>query len=255
MWLKLLAGMILFGLIAPILVIIPLSFSSSSFFQFPPSGYSLKWYGVFLDNQEWISAFIRSLYTACLTALLATVLGTMAATAVTRINFWGKKAFMAVMVAPMVVPVIIVAIALYYTFAPMHVTNTLGGLVLAHSVLAVPIVFVTVTTGLKGIDRRLELASMGLGSTPLGTFFKVTFPLIRPSILSGALFALITSLDEVVVTIFIAGEKTKTLPVVMWENLRTQIDPTIAVVSTILIAGTVMIFFVQSWIRYRVSKF
>ncbi len=137
---------------------------------------------------------------------------------------------MAVMVAPMVVPVIIVAIAMYDTFAPMHVTNTLGGLVLAHSVLAVPIVFVTGMTGLKGIDRRLELASKGLGSTPLGTFFKITFPLIRPSILSGALFALITSLDEVVVTIFIAGEKTKTLPVVMWENLRTQIDPTIAVV-------------------------
>ncbi|MFM1655151.1 ABC transporter permease [Brevibacillus sp. B_LB10_24] len=253
-WLKIIVGLILFALIAPILVVIPLSFTSVSFFQFPPPGYSLKWYVSFLDNREWVEGLLRSLEVAFFTGILATVLGTMTAVAVTKLSFWGKKAFMALMVAPMIIPVIIVGIALYHSFAPLKLTNSLTGLVLGHTLLAIPIVFVTVTASLKGVDRNLELAAMGLGSTPVGAFFKVTLPLIRPAILSGALFAFITSLDEVVVSIFLSGAKTKTLPIVMWEYMRTQVNPTIAAVSTILIAGTVIIFGLQGWFSARSAR-
>ncbi len=251
MWLKIVVGLILFALIAPILVVIPLSFTSIGFFEFPPPGYSLKWYDSFFSNQEWVEGLVRSLTVAVLTAIVATILGIMAAVAMNRLQFWGKKAFMSLMVAPMVIPVIVVAIALYHSFAPMKLTNSLLGLVMAHTILAIPIVFVTVTAGLQGMDRNLELASLGLGSTPIGTFFKVTLPLIRPAVLSGALFAFITSLDEVVVSLFLAGSRTKTLPIVMWENLRTQVNPTIAAVSAILIGLTIVLFFTQSWVSSR----
>ena len=253
-WLKIIVSIILIALIAPILIVIPMSFTSVSFFQFPPPGYSLKWYSVFLENSEWVTGLIRSLFIAILTALLSTALGTMAALAVTKLNFYGKKLFLSLMIAPMIIPVIIVAIAIYYTFAPLNLTDSITGLVLSHTVIAVPIVFITVTSSLKGVDPNLELASMGLGSTPIGTFFKIVLPLIRPGIFSGALFALITSLDELVITIFMAGPSTKTLPIVMWENLRTQVNPTIAVVSTILIALTIILFLLQEWVGSRTSK-
>ncbi|WP_047154005.1 ABC transporter permease [Aneurinibacillus tyrosinisolvens] len=254
MWLRILVGFILVALIAPILVIIPLSFTSVSFFRFPPPGFSLQWYSSFSENQEWVDGLFRSVYVAVLTAITSTILGTMAATAVTRLNFRGKKLFMSLMVAPMIIPIIIVGIALYHSFAPLKLTNSLTGLVLSHSVLAIPIVFVTITASLRGVDRNLELAAMSLGATPIGAFFKITLPLIRPAMLSGCLFAFITSLDELVVTIFIAGARTKTLPIVMWENLRAQVDPTIAAVSTILIIGTIALFAIQAWVSSRAAK-
>lgn len=254
MWLKILVGAIIIALIAPILVVIPMSFTSISYFQFPPPDYSLKWYVKFMENEEWVDGLLRSLNVAFLTAIVASVLGTMASIAVTRLKFPGKKVFMALMVAPMIIPVIIVGIALYHSFAPMKLTNSLTGLVLAHSLLAIPIVFITVTAGLKGMDRNLELAAMGLGSTPIGAFFKVTLPIIRSAVLSGALFAFVTSLDEVVVTLFLSGANTKTLPIVMWENLRTTVDPTIAAVSSILIFGTIVMFSLKEWIAARASR-
>lgn len=254
MWLKLFVGVIVFCLIAPILIVIPISFTSVSFFEFPPPGYSTKWYTAFSENKEWVNGVIRSLIVAGFTTLVATILGTMAAGAVARLEFRGKKVIMALIVSPMVIPVIIVGIALYHSFSSLNLTNSLVGLVFAHTVLAMPFVFVTVTASLKGLDRNLELAAMGLGSTPIGAFFKITMPLIRVGLLSGALFACITSLDELIVTIFLAGSKTKTLPIVMWENIRTQIDPTLAVVSTIVIACTVALFLIQSWITASSSR-
>ena len=209
MWLKVIVGIILVALIAPILVIVPISFSSVSYFEFPPPGYSTKWYANFFSNSEWVEATFRSLTIALFTAILAATLGIMASLAVTRLNFWGKQVFMSLMVAPMIIPLIIIGVALYHSFAPLGLSNSMLGLVLAHTIIAIPIVFVTVTASLKGVDRNLELAAMGLGSTPLGAFFKVTLPLIRPAVLSGALFAFIISFDEVVVSIFLAGSKTE----------------------------------------------
>ncbi|TQR18727.1 ABC transporter permease [Psychrobacillus soli] len=254
MWLRITVGLIIIVLISPILVVIPMSFSSSSFFEFPPPGYSLKWYASFFNNQEWVIGLLRSLFVALFTSILATILGIMASLTVTRLNFWGKKLFMTLMVAPMIIPVIITGVALYHSFAPLNLTNSFIGLILAHSVLAIPVVFVTVTASLKGMDRNLEWAALGLGSTPIGAFFKVTLPLIRPGVLSGALFAFIISLDEVVVTMFLAGSKTKTLPIAMWENLRIQVDPTMAAVSTILIVLTISLFVSQELVSARKAR-
>jgi putative spermidine/putrescine transport system permease protein len=251
MWLRIYVVLILFIIIAPILVLIPLSFSSQITFTFPPPGYSVKWYEAFFDNSQWMDGLWRSVITALLTAIVATVIGTMASLAVHRLKFPGKKIFTNLIVAPMVIPVIVVGIAMYHTFSMYKLTNTIPGLVLAHSILALPIVFVTVSASLKGIDRNLELAALSLGSTPIGVFFKITLPLIRSAVIASALFAFITSLDEVVVSIFIAGAQTKTLPIVMWENMRTQVDPTIAAASTLLIIGTVVLFAFQGFTRSK----
>ncbi|MBN6188502.1 ABC transporter permease [Aneurinibacillus sp. BA2021] len=249
MWLRGYVGVILFIIIAPILVVVPLSFSSQIVFTFPPPGYSTKWYDAFFTNSQWMDGLGNSLITAVLTAVVATIIGTMAALAVQRLEFPGKKVFTNLIVAPMIIPVIVVGIAMYHTFSVYKLTNTIPGLVLAHSILALPIVFVTVSASLRGVDRNLELAALSLGSTPLGAFFKVTLPLIRSAVVASALFAFITSLDEVVVSIFIAGAKTKTLPIVMWENMRTQVDPTIAAASTLLIVGTIVLFAFQGFSR------
>ncbi|MFB6466989.1 ABC transporter permease [Cytobacillus sp. Hz8] len=246
MLLRILVIFILCLMILPILIIIPLSFSSSVAFEFPPPSFSLKWYQAFLANNQWTDGFIRSIIVAVLTAILSMVIGTMASMAIDRLRFPGKNLFMNLMIAPMVIPLVIVGIAMYYTFSVYQMTNSITALVLAHSIIAIPTVVVTVTAKLKGMDRNLELAALSLGSNPIGVFFKITFPLIRSAIIAGTLFAFITSLDEVVVSIFIAGATTKTLPVVMWENMRTQVDPTIAAVSSILIISTLVVIIIQA---------
>lgn len=254
MWLKGTVALILTALLAPIIIIFIMSFTSVSYFQFPPPGYSFKWYQAFFEDVSWMESLFRSLQISFFTTILAVVIGTIAANAVVRLNFPGKQLFMGLMVAPMIIPVIIVGIALYRFFSPLQLTGTMTGMVLSHSILSIPMVFVTVLASLKGMDRNLELAAMGLGSTPLEAFFKVTFPFIRPAIFSGALFAFLTSFDELVVTIFLAGPTTKTLPVKMWEDLRTQVDPTIAAISSVLIIGIVFVYLLQGWLSERAVK-
>lgn len=251
MWLKGTVALILTALMAPILIIFIMSLTSVSYFQFPPPGYSFKWYQSFFENPAWMESLLRSLQIGLLTMILSVVIGTIAANAVIRLDFPGKQFFMGLMVAPMIIPVVIVGIALYRFFAPIQLTGTMTGMVLSHSILSIPMVFVAVLASLKGMDRNLELAAMGLGSTPMDAFFKVTFPFIKPGIFSGALFAFLTSFDELVVTIFLAGPTTKTLPVKMWEDLRTQVDPTIAAISSILIIGIVVMYILQAWLSER----
>lgn len=251
MWLRALVAIILFLFTAPIPIIIIMSFTSLSYFKFPPPDFSLKWYEAFFSNSAWVNSLFTSIKVAILTTILATIIGTLAANAVVRINFWGKKVFMGLMVAPMIIPVIITGVALYRFFSPFQLDGTLFGLVLSHTVLAIPIVFVTVLASLKGMDRNIELAAMGLGSTPIRTFFDITLPNIKAAIFSSLLFSFLISFDEVVVTIFLSGPTTKTLPVKMWEDLRTQIEPTIAAISTILIMSIVIIYLLQMWLNER----
>ncbi|GAX88983.1 ABC transporter permease [Effusibacillus lacus] len=251
MWLYLIVGVLLLFLITPVLIIIPMAFSTSPFFVFPPPGVSAKWFNQFFGDSLWVESLTRSLEVAMLSTLVATILGILGALAVSRLSFKGKNLFMAVMLSPMLVPVIVVAIAVYRFFSEIHLVGSIPGLVLAHALLGLPVVFVTVLASLKGIDRNLELAAEGLGSTPVGVFFRITLPLIKPGILSGALFAFITSMDEVVVTIFISGVATPTLPRVMWEQMRAQVDPTMAAASTLIIAATTILFLVQWWFTNR----
>lgn len=251
MWLYVVVTIILILMIAPILIIIPLAFGSSPFFVFPPKEFSLRWFENFFTNGQWTSSLFKSLEVAFMTSILACVLGTMAALAVSRLDFKGKQIFMGVMVLPIVVPLIVVGIALYRFYSDIQLVGSTLGLVMAHSLLALPIVFVTVLASLKGFDRNLELAAMNLGSTPIGAFFKITLPIIKPAVYSSALFAFITSLDEIVVTIFIGGSQNPTLPKVMWEQMRSQIDPTIAAASTLLITATIVLFISQKLLRFR----
>jgi len=222
-------------LILPVVVIFPLSFSASQYLEFPPSGWSLQWYRNYWNREDWIFATILSLKVATGTSVLATLLGTVTAFGLTRSSFKGKSVFLGIVLSPIIMPAIVVGVAIYFFYARIRLLGNLGGLVLAHTLLATPFVVVTVMTSLQGFDRNLERAGMSLGAHPLYTFMRVTLPMIRPGVLSGALFAFVTSLDELIVALFVTAPTAVTLPRRMWEGVRLEIDPTIAAVASILI--------------------
>jgi len=200
-----------------------------------------------------MSATVRSVEVAALTTLAATTLGTAAALALRR-PFRGRAVVSLVVLAPMVVPVIIVAIGIYGLYARLQLVGTLAGLVLAHTVLALPFVVIVVTATLRGFDETLELAAQNLGAGRWQTFRRITLPLIRPGVIAGALLAFITSFDEVVVAIFVSGSRQPTLPKQMWDGIRTEIDPTVAAVSTLLIAVTTVVLAAVTLVRRRAEE-
>ena len=229
----LLAVLIGLYLISPILVIVPMSFSENSFLAFPPEGFTLQWYERLITDYSWIEAALNSASVALLSALCSVVLGTLAALAIVRGRVPFRGAIMAILLSPLIVPFVIVGLAVYITFLGLGLTETTLGFVLVHTSLGVPYVMINVMASLTSVDRRLEMAAMNLGAGPIETFFRITLPLILPGVLAGALFAFITSWDEVVVAIFLAGPDLTTLPVKMWAGIRVQIDPTIAAISTV----------------------
>ena len=237
-------------LAAPLAVVVPISFSSAKYLTFPPPGWSVQWYERYLGSREWMSATVRSFEVALLTTVAATAVGTSAAMALRR-PFRGRSLARLIILAPMVVPVIIVAIAIYGLYAKLRMVGTLHGLVLAHTVLALPFVVVVVSATLSGFDSTLELAAQNLGANGWQTFRFVTFPLIRPGIVSAALLAFVTSFDEVVVAIFVSGTQAATLPKQMWDGIRTEIDPTVAAVSTLLIGVTTAVICISAVVRLR----
>ncbi len=241
-----LCGAIFMFLVLPIFVIIPISFSSARFLQFPPQGFSLQWYADYFGSRNWIYATVRSFQVGILTMITATILGTLASFAIVRGDFRGKRLVYGIMLSPLIIPVIITSVAIYYFFAKIHLVGTLSGLVLAHTVLALPFVVVNVTATLQGFDITLERAAISLGANRLVTFMKVTFPLIWPGIVSGSLFAFITSFDEVVVAIFLAGSK-PTLPKQMWDGIRISINPTISAVASLMIVFSILLLLFLSF--------
>ncbi|UCE07030.1 MAG: ABC transporter permease [bacterium] len=246
-----LCGLIFLFLIAPLVIVIPISFSSAKYLQFPPTEFSLQWYKNFFGTDEWVRGALNSLKIATLTSLLASALGIPTALALTRYKFKGKQLIQSFLISPMITPVIIIAIAAYFFFANLHMIGSTWALVISHSILAIPIVLVTVSASLHGFDQTLELAAMSLGANRLKTFFKITFPLIRPGIVSGALFAFITSFDEVVLAIFVATYRSITLPKHMWAAMRQEIDPTIAAVSSLLVTGSIIIILIVGIVQRR----
>jgi len=233
-----LGALTVFFLMAPTLVVVPMSVTASNALTFPPEGFSTRWYEKMLTDPQWSSGFVNSAQVAFLTALLATVLGTLAALGTVRGRFPGKSAVNALVLSPLIVPVIIIAIGMFSLFVRWKISGSIAGLVLAHTALAVPFVVINVATSLRTIDRNLELAAMNLGADPVRTFRRVTLPLILPGVLAGGLFAFITSWDEVVVSIFLTTARFRTLPVEMWEQVRQVVDPTVAAVATTLLAVT-----------------
>ena len=246
--------LLLFIIILPALVIIPEAFTQLNYFTFPSHGFSMKWFEKFLSNDQWVIGLERSILIAIVAAICATVIGTLGAVAVKKLEFKGKSIFVSLMIAPMVIPVVVIGVALYSSLAPIGLTNTFTGLVIAHTLLGIPMVFVTMLSGLSGVNENLELAPMSMGTSPIGAFFKVTLPTVRASLVSSALFAFVTSLDEVVVTIFVSGADTKTLTMVMWENMRTTIDPTLAVAAVFMIILTLGMYILKTVVEIRTEK-
>lgn len=225
-------------LIGPSLVIVPMGFSSGSILEFPPPGFSLQWYEKMFTDSAWTSGFVNSFQVAVLTAIVSSILGTMAALGIARGRFPGKSMANAVILSPLVVPVVVIAIGMFSLFVRWKITGTVVGLTLAHTALSVPYVVVSVSTSLRTMDRNLEMAAANLGANPARTFRYVTLPLIMPGVFAGALFAFLSSWDEVVVAIFLTTTRFRTLPTVMWEQVRQVIDPTVAAVATVLLVVT-----------------
>ena len=252
--LRLWLSLVIVFLLLPVCVVVPLSFSASSYLRFPPPGWSLRWYANYVARDSWTSATWLSLGVGLAVTGLSTVLGTAAAFGLTRGRLPLKGAISALIVSPLVVPAIVAAIGIYFAFARTGLTGSALGLVLAHTCLAVPFVVATVSSALVGFDRRLEFAAMSLGAGRWATFQQVTFPLIRPAVLAGAFFAFITSFDELLVALFVSGSSAVTLPRRMWDELRFEIDPTIAAVSTLMIALTLGLFLASEALRRRSDR-
>jgi putative spermidine/putrescine transport system permease protein len=233
--LRLYVGAVLLFLILPTLIVIPMSFSDSSSLQFPPTDWSLRWYRAYFSSQEWMAATVVSVRVALLTTVLATVLGTAAAYG---LHFskarWAAVSRM-ILAVPLIMPVILIGVGVFFLYARLGLVNTTLGLVLAHAALAIPFVVVTVSAGLQVFDINQEMVARSLGASRPRAFFLVTLPQIGFSVLCGSLFALITSLDEVIIAMFVSGGDRATLTRRMFNSLRDAIDPTIAAISTCLI--------------------
>ena len=240
-------------LIAPLFVIVPLSFSNDPFFTFPVPKYSLRWYYDFFGNERWLHGVWNSSVTAVFTTLIATMLGTMASLGISRPDFPYRRTIMALLISPMIVPVVIIAVGGYLFFGELGLTNTRTGLVHAHTALAAPFVVITVTATLSTYDTNLTRAALSLGAPPLSVFFRVTLPAIMPGVMSGAIFAFATSFDEVVVALFLTGAEQRTLPVQMFAGIRDQINPTIMAAATLLLSVSIVLFVLVAWLTRNTS--
>jgi putative spermidine/putrescine transport system permease protein len=238
-------------LVLPILVIIPLSFSSSQFLVYPIPGFSLRWYDNLIHSDAWIRAAKNSFIVAPLATLIATVLGTLAAVGLNKADFPGKGLLMAILISPMVVPVVVIGVGVYLFFAPLGLSDSYTGLILSHVALGAPFVVITVLATLQGFNHNLVRASLSLGAGQLRTFFRITLPVIAPGLIAGALFAFATSFDEVVITMFLAGPSQATLPRQMFAGIRENVDPTIAALATLLMVFSTCLLLGLEWIRGR----
>ena len=239
--LAVLGGGVLAFLVVPVIAVIPMSFSSSMVFELIPAAPGLTQYRRFFASPEWMDALGRSVQVALGTTAVATVLGTLAALGLVRIRSRWRTVLEAALISARIVPSIVFAVAAYFVFSQAGVVGTIAGLILAHSVLAFPFVVVLVTSALDGFDRSLGEASQSLGAGPIRTFFRVTFPQIRLAVFGGALFAFNVSFDEVVVTLFISGVRSKTLPVKVWDAIMYEITPILPAISTLIILVSVVL--------------
>lgn len=251
-------GLIFFYLIAPIMVIIPLSFNAVPFFtftpemlSFDPAGYSTKWYQDFFTNANWQGAVKNSFIIAFFSTIIATTLGTIAALGLSRSEMPFKSLIMAILISPMIVPLIISAAGMYFFYTQIGLASTHLGVILAHAALGTPFVVITVTATLVGFDRSMIRAAANLGASPTRTFFKIIVPLILPGVISGALFAFITSFDEVIVIQFVGSYEQRTIPWQMFSGIREQISPTILAVATLLVCISILLLFSVELLRRR----
>jgi putative spermidine/putrescine transport system permease protein len=235
---------------APLFIVVPISFSTAASLEFPPPGWGLDFYHAYFADPRWTGPTINSLIIACTVAALTMVLVTPAAFALVRHRFGGKGAVNLLLMLPMVVPHIVMAIGYYAFLSDIGLLQTFPGVILAHTALSIPVAFLVLSASLKGLDRTLERAAMSLGASPWRAFLHVTVPVLWPGFAAAALFAFVQSFDETVVAIFVSGATTETLPRRMFDSIRMQADPVIAVVSTLLF-GVVALLAVAAMLRRR----
>ena len=247
-------GLVILFLIAPIVAIVPLSFNAEPFFTYPMPGLSLRWYQEFFGSEVWQLALKNSVIVAVLATILSTVLGTLAAIGLTRPDCPTRATLTAILISPMIVPVIVSAVGIYYAFATVGLLNSLTGLVLAHTAIGAPFVVITVTATLASFDHNLMRAAASLGATPAEAVMRVMLPIIAPGVVSGALFAFVTSFDEVVIALFISGSEQRTLPRQMWSGVRETLSPTIAAVATLLILFSTVFLMTVQWLQRRAER-
>lgn len=248
------SGLVLLFLLLPVLIVFPLSFSSGTYMSFPPPGLSLRWYASFFSSRSWIDSGLVSLKVAVPVTLLAVLLGTPAALGLARLRFPLRRAVDMLVLAPVIVPGIIVAIGTYFVYAQYGLVGHPIALVLGHTCLAVPFVVINVTAALQGVDSQLERAALSLGAPPWATFRAITLPLILPGVLAGAVFAFVTSFDELLIALFLSGTGAVTLPRRMFDEIRYDIDPTIAAVSSLLIVATTGLMLSAELLRRRSQR-
>ena len=241
LWLYALSALVMFFLVAPTVIVVPMSFSGSQYLEFPPREWSTLWYDYYFNSQEWLAATATSLQAAFLTTFIATPLGVAAAYGLANYRGVGGRAMFLFLISPMMAPVILVGIGVFYAYVQLNLVNTLIGIALAHSTLALPLVLIVAGAGFKNYDMNQERAARSLGTPRWRAFFEITLPQIRFSVISAALLAFLTSFDEVIVALFIAGSDNSTLTRAMFLALRDQIDPTIASVSTLMIVITTLL--------------
>lgn len=278
---QVICALIFLFLIAPILIVIPLSFNAEPYFtftekmlSFDPEGYSMRWYDLLLTfgmtepdvardgswwadmwaNAQWVNAAKNSVIIGFFSTLLATFLGTLAALGLSRPEMPFRRAIMAVLISPMIVPIIITATGLFFFYSSTGLANSYLGVIMAHATLGIPFVIITVTATLVGFDHSLTRAAANLGASPTTTFFKITMPLILPGVVSGSLFAFVTSFDEVVVVLFIAAHDQQTIPRQMWNGIREQISPAILSVATILVVVSIGLLTTVELLRRRSER-
>lgn len=259
--LKGVAFLVLAFLMLPILVIVPLSFNSEPYFTFTPGmlelepdAYSLRWYQAILDDPNWLLSIRNSFVIGVLSALLATVLGTLGAVGLASPVMPFRRLISALLLSPMIVPLIIIAAGMFLFYTRFNLVGSYAGLVIAHAALGAPFVIITVTATLAGFDRSLYNAGIGMGASPPKVFWDIVVPLIRPGVISGSLFAFVTSFDEVVLVLFLAGPAQRTIPRQMFSGLRTEINPSILAVATLLILLSVALLVAIELLRRRTER-
>ena len=278
---RFICGLIFVFLILPILIVLPLSFNVEPYFSFTPGmltfdpeAFSLRWYkDIFrngmqapdapLDwawlsdtwnNGQWMRAIRNSFFIGICATLLSTALGTVAAIGLSRSEMPHRRLIMSILISPMIVPLVITAAGMFFFYSKVHLSQTYLGVIMAHAVLGTPFVIITVTATLVGFDKSLVRASNSLGAGPIETFFKIQMPLIIPGVISGGLFAFITSFDEVVAVLFLASPEQRTIPRQMWSGIREQISPTILAVATLLVLLSIILLTVIELLRRRSER-
>lgn len=244
-----LGGLILVFLILPSVLIVPMSFSPTNYLQFPPAGFSTRWYVAYFSDAGWIDATWFSIQIAAFVTIASAIIGTMAAIALVRGDVPGQNALGAVLLAPLIVPHVIVAIAVYFQFAPLGLNGTRLGFLLIHTALAVPYVVLVVTAALQRLPPSYEMAALNLGASRLRCFQKITLPLIAPAIAAGSVFAFLASFDETVVSFFISGVENKTITRKLMEDIEFNLSPLIAAASTIFVVATVLLMWAGNLVK------